>query len=65
MVGNGCYVSDFFTQTEWGLLSSMSEKKQVAQHNIAVRLSYLDITSESQQRCAAGFGSGHLPGRGD
>ena len=47
VVGNGCYVSDFFTQTEWALLSSMAEKKELAQHQVAVRLSYLDIQSVS------------------
>ncbi len=45
MVGNGCYVSDFFTQTEWGLLSRMAEQKELAQHHTATRLSYLDINS--------------------
>lgn len=45
VVGNNCYVSDFFTQTEWGLLSQMAEKKELAQHHTATRLSYLDINS--------------------
>ncbi len=43
MVGNGCYVSDFFTQTEWGLIARIAEKKSLARHHIAIRLSYLDI----------------------
>ena len=57
MVGNGCYVSDFFTQTEWGLLSRMAEQKEVAQHHTATRLSYLDINSANdvpRQQALAG-----------
>lgn len=44
-LGSGCLVSDFYTQSEWGLLSRAVEQQETAQHHIAVRLSYLDIDS--------------------
>ncbi len=44
VVGNGCFVSDYFTQTEWALLSRAAEGKELAQHHMAVRLSYMNIT---------------------
>jgi hypothetical protein len=44
-LGSGCYVSDFYTQSEWSLLSRAIENQETAQHHIAVRLSYLDIAS--------------------
>ena len=42
-LGSGCMVSDFFTQAEWALLSRAASGQQQAQHQVAVRLSYLDI----------------------
>ena len=47
-VGSGCYVSDFYTQSEWSLLSRAMENQETAQHHIAVRLSYLDIDSPEE-----------------
>jgi hypothetical protein len=46
-LGSGCLVSDFYTQSEWALLSSAAQSKEVAQHHIATRLSYLDIKSDN------------------
>ena len=46
-LGSGCLVSDFYTQSEWALLSRSTQGKEVAQHHIATRLSYLDIKSDS------------------
>ncbi len=46
-VGNGCLVSDFYTQAEWALLSRAAEGKERAEHEIATRLSYLDATGPS------------------
>ncbi len=43
VVGNGCYVADFFGQTEWQLMSRVAEHKERAQHQRAVRLSYMNI----------------------
>lgn len=43
VVGNGCVVSDFYTQPEWSLLSRAAENQGTAQHHIAIRQSYLDI----------------------
>lgn len=45
-LGNGCYVSDFFTQSEWSLLSRAIEGQETAQHALAVRQSYLDIPQQ-------------------
>ncbi len=45
VVGSGCYISDFYTQTEWALLSRATENQETAQHHIAVRLSYMGIDS--------------------
>jgi len=42
-LGSGCYLADFYTQTEWALLSRAAEGQLTAQHHIATRLSYLDI----------------------
>jgi hypothetical protein len=47
VVGNGCYVSDFFEQREWALLSALAEKKELAQHHIAVRQSYMGIKTDA------------------
>ena len=44
-LGSGCYVSDFYTQPEWSLLSRAIENQETAQHHIATRLSYMDIAS--------------------
>jgi hypothetical protein len=46
-LGSGCLVSDFYTQAEWALLSRAAQSKEVAQHHIATRLSYLDIKSDN------------------
>ena len=40
-IGSGCVVSDFYTPTEWALLSKAAESQETAQHEIAVRQSYL------------------------
>ncbi len=47
-LGDGCYVADFFTQSEWALLSRTIEGKELAQHHIAMRRSYLDINAPDQ-----------------
>ncbi len=44
-VGSGCLISDFYTQTEWALLSRASEMQGNAQYHIASRLSYLGVGS--------------------
>lgn len=44
-LGSGCYVSDFYTQSEWSLLSRAVQNQETAQHHIATRLSYMDIAS--------------------
>lgn len=41
-IGDGCYVSDFYSQSEWALTSRAVDGKERAQHHIAVRKSYLD-----------------------
>lgn len=46
-LGSGCLVSDFYTQSEWALLSRVVQGREVAQHHIAVRLSYLDINADN------------------
>ncbi len=46
-LGSGCLISDFYTQSEWALLSRSVQGKEVAQHHIATRLSYLDIKSDN------------------
>jgi hypothetical protein len=43
LVGNGCFVSDFFEQADWALLSRIAESGTTAQQHIAMRLSYLNI----------------------
>ena len=56
-LGSGCYVSDFFTQSEWSLFSRAIEGQETAQHHLAVRLSYLDVPKlpdGPQQTRAAG-----------
>lgn len=56
-LGSGCYVSDFFTQSEWALLSRAIEGQETAQHHLAVRRSYLDVPQQPdgpQQTRAAG-----------
>jgi hypothetical protein len=44
-LGSGCYLADFYTQTEWALLSRAAEGQLTTQHHIATRLSYLDINT--------------------
>lgn len=44
-LGSGCLVSDFYTQTEWSLLSRASERQTTMQYHIASRLSYLGINT--------------------
>ncbi len=46
-LGNSCLVSDFYTQSEWALLSRIVQGQEVAQHHIATRLSYLDINTDN------------------
>lgn len=41
-IGDGCYVSDFYSQSEWALTSRAVDGKERALHHIAVRKSYLD-----------------------
>ncbi len=41
-VGSGCLISDFYTQPEWALLSRAVDGRRRAEHEIAVRKSYLD-----------------------
>lgn len=41
-LGSGCFVSDFYTQPEWSLLSRAIDGKERAKHHIAIRKSYLD-----------------------
>jgi len=56
-LGSGCYVADFFQQSEWALFSRAIEGQETAQHHLAVRLSYLDVPQEPdgpQQTRAAG-----------
>ena len=43
-LGNGCFLSDFYTQTEWALLSQAASAQFTAKHNIATRLSYMGIS---------------------
>jgi hypothetical protein len=45
-LGSGCYVSDFFTQSEWGLLSRAIDGQETAQFELAVRNSYLDVPAQ-------------------
>jgi hypothetical protein len=56
-LGSGCYISDFFTQSEWSLFSRAIEGQETAQHHLAVRQSYLDIPQQpdgpQQTRAAA------------
>ena len=44
-LGSGCYVADFYTQSEWSLLSRAVEGELSARHQIGTRLSYLDINT--------------------
>ncbi|MCB9148367.1 MAG: hypothetical protein H6641_06370 [Caldilineaceae bacterium] len=44
-LGSGCYISDFYTQAEWSLLSRAAEGELSAAHEIGTRLSYLDINT--------------------
>ncbi|MCB0108288.1 MAG: hypothetical protein KDE53_20345, partial [Caldilineaceae bacterium] len=46
-LGSGCLVSDFYSQSEWALLSSVAQQQEVAQHHIATRLSYLNIKTDN------------------
>jgi hypothetical protein len=46
-LGSGCLVSDFYSQSEWALLSRAAQGQEVAQHHIATRLSYLDINTDN------------------
>lgn len=41
-LGSGCFVSDFYSDAEWALISRAVEGMERAQHHIAVRKSYLD-----------------------
>ncbi len=46
-LGSGCLVSDFYTQSEWALLSRAVQGQELTQHHIATRLSYLDIKQDA------------------
>lgn len=46
-LGNGCALADFYTQSEWALLSRANDGKLTAQHHMATRLSYLDINTST------------------
>lgn len=58
-LGSGCYLADFYTQSEWALLSKAAESQMTAQHHIATRESYLDInTADDATRAQdAAFGT--------
>ena len=45
-VGNGCLISDFYTQSEWSLLSRAAERQGDTQYHIATRQSYLNVGDE-------------------
>jgi hypothetical protein len=45
-LGSGCYISDYFMQPDWALFSRALEAQSMAQHEIAVRLSYLDVPAQ-------------------
>lgn len=54
LVGNGCYLANFYTQTEWSLLMRAVTGKERAQYEIAIRKSYLDdYGATPEQRAAA------------
>ncbi|MCL4860138.1 MAG: hypothetical protein KJZ93_12055 [Caldilineaceae bacterium] len=54
LVGNGCYLANFYTQAEWSLLIRAVTGKERAQHEIAIRKSYLDdYGATPEQRAAA------------
>lgn len=42
-VGNGCLVSDFYTQAEWSLLTQAAAHQGNTQYHIATRESYLNV----------------------
>ena len=42
-VGNGCLISDFYTQNEWSLLTRAVTRQETAQYHIATREVYLNI----------------------
>ncbi len=56
-VGSGCLISDFYTQAEWAILGRASDGRRRAEHQIAVRKSYLDDygpgAAQSDYRAAA------------
>lgn len=49
-IGSGCYISDFYQQPEWSLLSRAVDGRERALHFVATRKSYLDDygTSDAQ-----------------
>lgn len=51
-LGSGCYVADFYKQSEWALLSRAIQGQEEAQHHIAIRLSYLDIENDNDVSAA-------------
>ena len=54
LIGNGCYLANFYTQAEWSLLIRAVTGKERAQHEIAIRKSYLDdYGATPEQRAAA------------
>lgn len=52
-LGSGCLVSDFYTQSEWTLVSRAVEGRERAQHEVAMRLSYLGVQNTAQAQTAA------------
>ncbi|MEM7802419.1 MAG: hypothetical protein AAF633_24715, partial [Chloroflexota bacterium] len=47
-IGNGCLISDFYTQTEWRLLTQAVNQQNTAQFHIGSRQSYLNIDTVQQ-----------------
>ncbi|MEM7801484.1 MAG: hypothetical protein AAF633_19975, partial [Chloroflexota bacterium] len=47
-IGNGCLISDFYTQTEWRLLTQAVNQQSTTQFHIGSRQSYLNIDTVQQ-----------------
>ncbi len=41
-IGDGCYVSDFYAESEWALTARTLDGKERARHHLAIRKSYLN-----------------------
>jgi hypothetical protein len=58
VLATGCYLSDFYTETEWSLLMRAVTSKERAQHEIATRQSYLgDYGATTDARVGAATAS--------